>query len=172
MKTPALIRTDMSHYLAGLVFNHNTTFWLSFCDQGAVTPYMITYHGGDWALQEFLPYWDNPELTNLNPEEFKVSGWYNRKEKKGLLCIASLSKEEVTVPISLSKDWKYKNLTKLSDACKETLIGWDTTYPSGQTARVGNYAFYLGAGKMGAVYDEDNQTAAFKPLGVLMLHVE
>ena len=162
----------MTHYLTGLVYNHNTDYWLSFCDQTAVHPYMRTYHGGRWAIQEFLPYWENPNLTNLDPQKFKVSGWYNEKEKKGLLCIASLSKEEVTVPISLGKDWKNKDIVNLADACKEALIGWDTTYSSGKTAIVGDYNFYLGLDKIGAIYDEGKGTAVFKPYGVLMLSVK
>jgi hypothetical protein len=171
MKMPSLIRTDMTHYLVGLVFNHNTTFWLCFCDQGAVHPYLGVYHGGDWATQEFLPYWKYPQLTNLDPEKFKVSGWYNAGAKKGLLCIASLSADPVTVPIGLGDDWKFQDVGRLADACKENLKGWVTTYPSGQSALVGDYSFYLNAGKLGATYD-DQGTAVFQPYGVLMLNVK
>jgi hypothetical protein len=171
MKMPALIRTDLTHYLVGVVFNHNTTFWLCFCDQGAVQPYLSVYHGGDWAMQEFLPYWKYPQLTHLDPAKFKVSGWYNRDAKEGLLCIASLSADPVTVPVSLGEDWAFRDTTTLVDACKETLKGWTTTYPSGQTALVGDYAYYLGAGKLGATFDEQGN-AAFKPYGVLMLNVK
>lgn len=161
----------MTHYLVGIVFNHNTTFWLCFCDQGAVQPYLRVYHGGDWAAQEFLPYWKYPKLTNLDPEKFKVSGWYNEKAKKGLLCIASLSAKPVTVPISLGEDWKFKDAANLVDACKETLRGWKQTYPSGYTEIVGDYPFYVNTDKLGATYD-DKGTAVFKPYGVLMLNVK
>ena len=130
-------------------------------------------------MQKFLPYWKYPQLTNLDPTKFKVSAWYNKKQNKGMLCIASLSNEPVTVPISLGKDWKFKDLTKLGDACKESLEGdevvqdwWKQTSPSGQTSIVGDYAYYTSEDKLGAVYDENNGTAVFKPYGVLMLHVK
>jgi hypothetical protein len=122
-------------------------------------------------MQKFLPYWQYPKLTSLDPEKFKVSGWYNEKENTGMLCIASLSAEPVTVPIALGRDWKFTKTGILTDACKETLKGWNQAYPSGKTSTVGDYDFYRNADKLGAIYDEKG-TAAFKAYGVLMLHVK
>lgn len=76
------------------------------------------------------------------------------------------------MPIDLGSDWKYRDITNLRDACKDALLGWIATYPSGLTSRVGDYAFYLGADKLGAVYNEDEGSAVFKPYGVLMLSVK
>ncbi len=44
--------------------------------------------------------------------------------------------------------------------------------PLGQRARVGDYAFYVGADKLGAIYDDEERSGAFKPYGVLMLSVQ
>jgi hypothetical protein len=174
LKSPAQVsRMELSHYLGGIILTHNTTMWSCFIDRAAVDPYFRVYHGRDeWPMQTFLPYWRYPRLTNLDPEKFKVSGWYNEGAKKGLLCIASLSAEAVTVPVGLGAEWKSAGVApRLTDACRQ-LEGWEHIYPSGQSAGiVGDYAFYLSNGKLGCTYD-DKGVAAFKPYGVLMLEVK
>jgi hypothetical protein len=171
LNSPARVaKMEMSHYLAGIILNHNTTMWSCFIDRAAVDPYFRIYHGKDeWPVQRFLPYWKYPNLTTLDPNKFKVSGWYNEKARKGLLCIASLSAEPVRVPVSLGNDWTFRDVTKPADACK-TMKGWMQTYPSGQTALVGDYSCYLSSGKLGSTFDKG--VAVFKPYGILMLEIK
>ena len=40
--------------------------------------------------------------------------------------------ETVKTPIVVRDDWRYNNATQVVDACKETLVGWETTCPSGR----------------------------------------
>jgi hypothetical protein len=159
--SPALKEmTGLSYYLIGIIFNHNTDIWSAWIDQSALRSPLRIYHVGDWSNQAYLAYWKYPYLTNLDPEKFKVSGWFNATTKRGLLCVASLSAEAVTTPISLGKDWKFTDTVRLADACKEEL----------QDVRDGTYSFFLGVDKIGATFE--NGSAVFKPYGVLMLSVK
>lgn len=154
LKTQALVdRKELTNYLVGVVFNHNTTFWVCFINQPILFPYLRTYHGGQWPLQKFLPYWEHPKLTNLDPSRFKVSGWYNQKEKKGLLVVASLSAEPTTAQISIGPDWTDSSSPKLGNAIAEMI-------PAAEFSQWDAPATF------------DGRNATFRPYGVLMLSVK
>jgi hypothetical protein len=151
-KTPSLTeKAELTSYLVGVVLNHNTNFWICFINQPILLPYLRVYNSEPWSLQKFLPYWDNPKLTNLDPSKFKVSGWYSEKSKKGLLLVASLSASPVTTPISIGPGW--------TDSSSPTL-----TNPID--------ASEFGSWTPPATFDGNTRTATFGPYGVLMLEVK
>lgn len=154
MKTPTLkAQIPLSNYLVGIVFNHNTTFWMCFCNPWIVMPYLRTFHAGDWNQLEYLPYWQYPHLTNLDPEQFKVSGWFNSDKRQGLLVIASMSDQPVKTTITLGRDWPYPDAAGLSDAVRNT---------------IGFYEF----GTWDPQVYFDGKSASFQPYGVLMSDVK
>jgi hypothetical protein len=150
LKTPTLTdKTELTNYLTGLVLNHNNTFWICFINQPILLPHLRVYYSELWSKQQFLPYWEHPNLTNLDPNKFKVSGWYNPQTKKGLLMVASLSSTDTMAKITLGPGWKSSKATTLTNAINPTEFG---SFP------------------IPATFDGAN--AAFKPHGVLMLEVK